>query len=41
MDELKKSYLVAWPTEIEVHWLALLAGIVTGLKAKIKKIKDF
>jgi len=38
---VKKTYLVAWPTEIEEDWLALKAGIVTGLKAKIKKIKDF
>ena len=40
MDEVKKTYLVAWPTEIEEDWLALKAGIVTGLKAKIKKGED-
>jgi hypothetical protein len=36
MDPTARTYLVAWPTQIEEDWKALKAGIVTGIKSEIR-----
>lgn len=36
MDQKTRTYLVAWPTQIEEDWKALKAGIVTGIKSEIR-----